>query len=657
MDEQEKGPLDKLSQWLSSWKVSFDRLRQRFGMPVAGLLTLSVAGGLVWWNWDDIAKRPGVEWVLAWFNQRALPTAPAGRLTIAVAHLDNDQNRQEETVLLDGLRQFEGVEVQQVDRTIKWPTADTESEAKKKAEETARNLLTPGLLKKNRADVLIWGSVISSNNKSAMRLYWTPAREVPGAKSTGKYQPQSETIELPSEFWSDLKQILGLLTQSRIAALTFDQGGHYVAELAPLIAQVRALIQSRKGVWNPETLAGVQFSLAIALAIDGEQSGNNEPLAESIALFRKVQDEYTRESVPLQWAATQMNLGVALFHLGERESGTARLEEAITAYRNALQEYTRVRVPLQWAMTQMNLGNALDMLGARESGTARLEEAITAYRDALQERTRARVPFDWAATQMNLGVALFHLGERESGLGERESGTARLEEAVTAYRDALQEWTRARVPLLWGMTQNNLGEALKVLGKRETGTARLEEAITAYRDALQERTRARAPLQWARTQMNLGTALQALGERESGTARLEEAVAAYREALRELTRARAPLQWAMTQDNLGNVLDTLGARESGTARLEEAVAAYREALQERTREHVPLDWAVSTGNQGEALMHLAERTRDAAMAETAFRQIETASKTLRPGGYAAAADYFEARLAKARAIRDQLKAP
>jgi hypothetical protein len=109
--------------------------------------------------------------------------------------------------------------------------------------------------------------------------------------------------------------------------------------------------------------------------------------------------------------------------------------------------------------------------------------------------------------------------------------------------------------------------------------------------------------------------------------------------------------------NLGNALQTLGERESGTARLEEAVSAYREALQERTRARVPFDWAVSTGNQGEALMHLAERTRDAAMAETAFRQIETASKTLRPGGYAAAADYFEARLAKARAIRDQLKAP
>ena len=113
----------------------------------------------------------------------------------------------------------------------------------------------------------------------------------------------------------------------------------------------------------------------------------------------------------------------------------------------------------------------------------------------------------------------------------------------------------------------------------------------------------------------------------------------------------------MTQNNLGNALFRLGERESGTAKLEEAVAAYRDALKENTRERVPLQWAISTGNQGEALMLLAQRTRDLAMAKTAFRQIDAASETLRAGGYTAAADYFKGLLLKARAIRDQLKAP
>jgi hypothetical protein len=197
-------------------------------------------------------KRPGVASILARFNQRAIPTASAGRLTMAVAHLDNDKDREHEKLLLDELRQFEGVEVVSVDRIV-----DPEQPDKKKAEEEAR-----GLLGQTGTDVLVWGSVISLSGKSAMRLYRTPARDTPGAKFTGKYQPQTETIALPAEFWNDLKQILGLLVQSRIAVLTVDQFGHYVAdELAPLIVQVRALVESKEGVWDPETLAGVQFSL------------------------------------------------------------------------------------------------------------------------------------------------------------------------------------------------------------------------------------------------------------------------------------------------------------------------------------------------------------------------------------------------------------
>ena len=95
--------------------------------------------------------------------------------------------------------------------------------------------------------------------------------------------------------------------------------------------------------------------------------------------------------------------------------------------------------------------------------------------------------------------------------------------------------------------------------------------------------------------------------------------------------------------------------ESGTARLEEAVIAYRDALTERTRERVPLDWAMSLGNQGVALMRLAERLQDATMAETAFQQIETAFETMRAGGHAPNAAYYEAHLPEARRVRHAFK--
>jgi tetratricopeptide (TPR) repeat protein len=499
MGEGEKSPFENLIAGPSGWPVAFEQLRQLAGARGAILFLLLAAVLFVWWKWEDIVKRPGVERFIGWFNKReVIPIAPAGHLTIAVAKLGDDKDDEHSKLLLDELGHFEGV------KTVAVPRIDPDKPDRKKAEEEAQ-----GLLKQTGADVLIWGSVISLGSKSAMRLYWTPSRDVSGAKASEKYLPQTETLALPELFWSDLKQILGLLTQTRLAELTFEQPGQFVADkLAPLIAQVRALVESKEGVWNPETLAGVRFSLATALETYGEQSGKNEPLAESSELYRKVLDENTRERVPLQWAATQNNLGTALETMGERESGTETLTKAVDAYRETLKEFTPERAPLQWAATQNNLGNALAGLGKQESGTETLTKAVEAYREALKERTHERVPLDWAATQNNLGNAL-------AVLGERESGTQTLTKAVEAYREALQERTHERVPLDWAATQNNLGNVLYRLGEHESGTETLTKAVDTYREALTVFDQERSPYYWQLTQRNLNVALALIAERQA----------------------------------------------------------------------------------------------------------------------------------------------
>ena len=337
------------------------------------------------------------------------------------------------------------------------------------------------------------------------------------------------------------------------------------------------------------------------------------------------------------------------FYLQGAEFGdNGALLSAIEGFKRLLEMTPRERVPLVWAATQNNLGTALSRIGERQSGTTKLEEAVVAYREALKELTRERVPPDWAMTQNNLGAALYLLGERESG-------TAKLEEAVVAYREALKERTREQVPLDWASTQHNLGYALQALWERESGTAKLEEAVVAYREALKERTRERVPLEWAQTQNNLGNTLFRFEEHESGTTKLEEAVVAYREVLKERTRERVPLGWAQTQHNLGTALQVIGERQGGTMNLEQAVLAFDEALRERTRERVPLDWASSLGNQGVALMVLADRRKDVAMAKNALSQINTALETMRRGGHAPNAAFYEQQLSKARAIVARLR--
>ncbi len=68
--------------------------------------------------------------------------------------------------------------------------------------------------------------------------------------------------------------------------------------------------------------------------------------------------------------------------LGERASGTARLEEAVTAYRAALEEYTRDRVPLDWAATWGNMGEAMTVFADRSNDLAMARQALHQLEEA-----------------------------------------------------------------------------------------------------------------------------------------------------------------------------------------------------------------------------------------------------------------------------------
>jgi tetratricopeptide (TPR) repeat protein len=368
--------------------------------------------------------------------------------------------------------------------------------------------------------------------------------------------------------------------------------------------------------------------------------------------------ELTKADALLADVETEQRLGLDRLAVDAAETSARRGEIALTRlrYAEAAKHFANAAgaFPANSSHEDKRISyvqrqaNAFYLQGAEFGDNGALLSAIEGFKRLLEMTPRERVPLVWAATQNNLGTAL-------SRIGERQSGTTKLEEAVVAYREALKELTRERVPPDWAVAQNNLGAALYLLGERESGTAKLEEAVVAYREALKERTRERVPLEWAMTQNNLGNALFRLEEHKSGTTKLEEAVVAYREVLKERTRERVPLGWAQTQHNLGTALQVIGERQGGTMNLEQAVLAFDEALRERTRERVPLDWASSLGNQGVALMVLADRRKDVAMAKNALSQINTALETMRRGGHAPNAAFYEQQLSKARAIVARLR--
>jgi hypothetical protein len=107
----------------------------------------------------------------------------------------------------------------------------------------------------------------------------------------------AETIAIPPLFWNDLKQVLGMLVQSRIATIREELTGRYSAnQLALLIAQVRKFLLARNGAWNDEAVARVRYAFAEALLECGDQSSDNDMLRESVAACRQVRVRPARAS-------------------------------------------------------------------------------------------------------------------------------------------------------------------------------------------------------------------------------------------------------------------------------------------------------------------------------------------------------------------------
>jgi hypothetical protein len=351
MPAESKPP--KLAEWFR------EKVYLRFGIPGLVVIAVLAAAAYVYTNWAKVKTWPGVAPVATHLTRWPVPKADPKRFSILVAHLENDANGEHENLIIENLKEFEGVQTLRLDRTI--PLEGPVPEVmEKRGQEEAQSYL-----KESGASVLIWGLVLRQGSSTAYKLYWTPAAG--GVRKPGRYAaPLVEAqLRLPEVFWGDLAQILGLQVISGAGEFEAQQGSYVADRLALFIDRVTRLLKESAGRpgWDAKARGTTLVILANALYTLGEQSGQNKPLEEAVAAYQEALKERTRERVPLDWAMTQTNLGAALQSLGERESGTKRLEEAVAAYQEALKERTRERVPLQWATTQNNLGTALAKAG------------------------------------------------------------------------------------------------------------------------------------------------------------------------------------------------------------------------------------------------------------------------------------------------------
>ena len=390
-----KNKPESVSEWFRR------KIYERFGF--VGLLVLALLTSVVLLisNWNDIKTWPVVSSVVNYTSRWSVPRAATERFSVMVAHLENDENHENEHLIVEALKEFEGIQVLNLDRTI--PLDDPVPE---KAEKRG-HLKAQTYLNKSGASVLIWGRILTRNGQSVYKLYWTAQQNL-GKKSTRYDAPLVEDqFRLPELFWNDLIHILHLSIVTSYGRSYAERGVYVADQLQLFIPKVEALFSSNgeSPGWNEETRGLTLNILADAYYTLGIQKGQNEYLEKTVAICMEILQERTRERVPLDWAMTQNNLGNVLTSMEERENNTDRLKQAVAAYTEALKERTRERVPLDWAMTQNNLGFALSRKGERENNTDQLEQAITAYSNALEVFKEAKATYYIEMAKNNLRIA------------------------------------------------------------------------------------------------------------------------------------------------------------------------------------------------------------------------------------------------------------
>jgi CHAT domain-containing protein len=156
---------------------------------------------------------------------------------------------------------------------------------------------------------------------------------------------------------------------------------------------------------------------------------------------------------------------IAQFPLGNKASN---MEIAITGYEVALTVYTREALPIDWAATQNNLANAYrDRI--KGDRTHNIEQAIAASTAALNVYTREALPQSWAATQNNLALAYI-----DRIKGDRADN---IEQAIAAYTVALTVYTREALP-------ENHAETLFGLGRNYQDANKFDLAYNTFESAI-----------------------------------------------------------------------------------------------------------------------------------------------------------------------------
>lgn len=502
----------------------------------------------------DAAKIPFVSDILNKVYERPLPASSSKKLTVAIVHIDGDQNDEVQKMIVHSLIDVPGFEVVRFDRHIDILTTDDPSTAEENSKKIAKKLLIEA-----QADLLIWGYVLADKEKT-VRVMLSP--RLVDTKFDTKI-PSDLAAEFPvsahAVFESAVKtQILAYVSQ-------IDPSKYVYPELEKLISKLELAI---KGWPNGAGKASMQISLGSAYHVYASQTGDIAALKKAATYYQEAVD-HTDDVMVKSEALNQ--LGATQRELGERLQDEPTLQAAIDSYKKAMQYISASKTPLAWGSLNSNIGIIQNIISKIKINSDISRQSIISHKAALTVFSRENDPENWALIQMSLGNSLTTLG----GIEKSEPS---LQEALFAYNKSLIVNNKKDHPYYWAMVKNNLAATYLSLADVSKNKHYLFDARNELNDALQVYSKSDTPLYWGMAKHNLGLIAYQQAMLEHDVGKLNEANDLYIEALSARTKDRSPGAWSETEFALAESLATLGAVVQDKKILRQAAESYKLSL-------------------------------------------------------------------------------
>lgn len=540
-DGQQPPLIEHINQWikfLHNLKEQLGPVRFFCLVIVALLVVLAFQG-------KKVCEVSVIDSICTWASREWLPTADRSRFAVAVAHLDGDKDQRIEFIVR---RELEATN-NQIARDLSEPQFAT---AQEKVDPIQILLLDriislkglqpqeaedQGLaeaneyLRKTGADVLIWGTVVSTpdNRTTVPEIYWTIS---PDTRRTRyfltRYPIVSNDLRIP-ELSHDLGSVIKLLAYTSYLSYTVDPSVGTIDQLRMLTNKIRTVLKGEQASSHVHAAAraDLEVILATSLTILAEQKqGDSASLNEAIELLRG----RLASSKGTQRAVIYNNLASALVTLGQFNKKAEYFRDASENFKRALEEWTSMDAKLQTAVSKHNLGTALMNLGRMEVEMVR--DLQDTYKRVLS--TRAQAPVEYPEKD---SCTIKQLADEALAVGvENDLRQVRLRALNTLGR-LIDERTYepfCSMDQLENDAKNYINKAVEML----------REAIDLFKR--EEKTKLQALATYA-----LGNALMILAEIvPNADIYLKQAEASYEEAV-EVLSSDEPWPLALSYANLG----------------------------------------------------------------------------------------------------------